>query len=190
MANGIKIANELGLTNVQFVKEDVRNISKARIGEFDVVFFLGLLYHLDTPDIFLVLEKVYDICRNFVIIDTHVALDGTLKRTHGNADYFGAQYKEHEASDSPEVKADRVKASIDNPYSFWLTKESLYRLLFNTGFTTVLECHVPFRPDRIFFNLNDRIDLVAIRGRREKLSSYPWINKLSEEEIAEMLRDK
>jgi len=194
MAKGMKIACQMELANVQFRQEDVRKISRAGMGEFDVVYFLGLLYHLSIPDVFLVLENVYDMCRHFAIIDTHVSLDAATKATHRGVDYFGIQYKEHEESDPPQVKAARQLSSLDNVYSFWFTKESLNRLLYNTGFTAVLECHVPFEPykanERVPSLPNDRITLAAIKGPKEEISSYPWINELSEEEIARKLEKK
>lgn len=195
MANGIKIADELGLRNVRFMQQDVRAISKATLGEFDVIYFLGLLYHLDAPDAFFVLGKVLDMCRDFVIIDTHTSLDGSTKVTHGNVDYFGVRYKEHDESDSLTTKSSRLLSSIDNVYSFWFTKDSLNRLLFETGFTTVLECHVPFEPYKsneaknVQFP-NDRVTLVATKGPPVKVSSYPWVNELAEEAIAQRLADK
>lgn len=196
MANGMRIADELGLTNVRFAQDDVRKISRAELGEFDVIYFLGLLYHLNVPEVFFVLEKVYEMCHNFVIIDTHVALEASLRVTHRNADYFGAQYKEHDEGDSLELKASRQLSSLDNAQSFWFTKESLNRLLFNTGFTVVLECYVPFEPHKSNEAKNapslasDRVTLVAVKGPQARISSYPWVNGLSEEEIAEILVNK
>jgi len=53
------------------------------------------------------------------------------------------------------------------------------------GFTSILECAVPFEPGKA----EDRITLAAVKGEPVQVSSYPWVNGKSEEEIAAMLRD-
>src|SRR5438552_1298143 len=39
-------AEVLGLSNIEFITDDVRNLSQAKYGRFDVVFCAGILYHL------------------------------------------------------------------------------------------------------------------------------------------------
>ena len=58
------------------------------------------------------------------------------------------------------------------------------RLLHNAGFTSVFECHVPFEP----LKYEHRLTLVAMKGTREQISTYPWINQLNEAQIAERMR--
>ncbi|MBI3796935.1 MAG: methyltransferase domain-containing protein, partial [Deltaproteobacteria bacterium] len=41
----------LGFSNCDFVQDDVRNLSLAKYGDFDVVLCCGILYHLDAPDV-------------------------------------------------------------------------------------------------------------------------------------------
>ena len=48
------------------------DISKAAVGEFDVVFYLGVLYHLRHP--LLSLEKVAEVTRECLILETEVDL--------------------------------------------------------------------------------------------------------------------
>jgi 2-polyprenyl-3-methyl-5-hydroxy-6-metoxy-1,4-benzoquinol methylase len=186
LEQGRQIAQQLNLSNVQFIQDDVRHISKEKLGEFNVVYFLGLLYHLDIPDVFQVVEKVYELCRGFAIIDTHISLDAYLKVDYKNVEYFGSKYKEHSKTDPVEVKAARQLASLDNKESFWFSQESLIRLLYNTGFTTVFVCHAPPEPNKP----EDRLTLVASKGRKEWIASYPWLNNLTEKEVAELLKEK
>jgi hypothetical protein len=40
----------MGLPNVEFVTDDVRNFSRERYGAFDVVICSGILYHLPGKD--------------------------------------------------------------------------------------------------------------------------------------------
>lgn len=76
--------------------------------------------------------------------------------------------------------------SLDNTYSYWFARESLTRMLYDVGFTSVYECHVPMDP----FKRGDRITLVACRGNPVGVATYPWINNLSESEIYEILREE
>jgi 2-polyprenyl-3-methyl-5-hydroxy-6-metoxy-1,4-benzoquinol methylase len=52
MCHGAEIAARLGLTNLTFEQNDVRNMSVESHGEFDIVYFLGILYHLNVPECF------------------------------------------------------------------------------------------------------------------------------------------
>jgi tRNA (mo5U34)-methyltransferase len=44
-----------------------------KIGKFDIVFFLGVLYHLDHP--LLALQKIAPICNDLLFLDTHALVD-------------------------------------------------------------------------------------------------------------------
>jgi 2-polyprenyl-3-methyl-5-hydroxy-6-metoxy-1,4-benzoquinol methylase len=45
-------AEALGLSNVEFVTDDVRNLSEGKFGRFDVILCSGILYHLLPSDWF------------------------------------------------------------------------------------------------------------------------------------------
>ncbi len=64
-------------------------------------------------------------------------------------------------------------------FIFWFTKDSLVTLLVDVGFTSVFECHAPLEPSKP----GDRITLVACKGSPVKISTYPWVNEKTEEEI-------
>jgi SAM-dependent methyltransferase len=185
MKEGARAAERLGLTNVRFEQTDVRDVNVGSHGMFDVVFFLGILYHLDYHDVFSVLNSIYGLCRKFVVIDTHIALRGGYSVEHNGQRYDGLQVREHAAADSEEVRRSRLGASLNNPMSFQFTRDSLFRLLNNVGFTCVCECCVPLEPDKP----EGRITIVATKGERVKLSSYPWINDKTEDEIKVFLND-
>ena len=57
LALGAACAARHDVRGVRFVQEDVRRVTRAAHGTFDVVYLLGLLYHLDAPDLFSVLEQ-------------------------------------------------------------------------------------------------------------------------------------
>lgn len=177
MDEGAACAARHGLGNVRFEQEDVRKITRATHGEFDVVLLLGLLYHLDAPTP--VLENIRGLCTGLLVIDTLVTLAPDAD-SHG---YRGQRVREHGDDDSPEMRRSRVLKSIDNTFSFRFTKESLVRALKDVGFATVLECHAPLEPGKA----EDRITLAALKGEAARISTYPWVNGKSEEEIARRL---
>ena len=162
----------LGLNNLHLVRDDVRNISVSKYGEFDVVLCLGILYHLDAPDVFPFLERISETCRSFAVIDTHI---GTAERSHvfKGRTYSGSTYSEHARDATPEFKAKQLWASIDNPTSFWPTRVSLLNALSSVGFTSTYECHMPPEPEKPA----DRLTLIALKGTRQKLLCAPLLDE-------------
>lgn len=67
--NFFKAKEVLG-SRVEFHEMSVYEITKDGLGPFDLVFFLGVLYHLRHP--LLALEQVCEVTRDFAIIETHV----------------------------------------------------------------------------------------------------------------------
>lgn len=183
MSEGAKVAGRLGLQNLHFEQKDIRSVSVRSHGVLDVIFFLGILYHLDVQDIFSVLQNVYEMSNQLVIIDTHVALKSKVKIKNGKNEYFGIKVREHRDKDSDEVRHGRLLASLDNAWSFWFTKESLFRFLRDIGFTSVCECAIPYEP----FKPEDRITVIAVKGKPTKISTYPWVNDKPDSQIEELL---
>lgn len=181
--DGVKIKNDLKLDSLDFIVGDVRTINEFVDTTFDTVLFLGIQYHLDVPDVFNVLSGLYELCDGILIIDTHVSLDPDSCVVHDGHRYDGHFFREHSERDSYEMKASRVLASLDNNQSFWFTIESLVRLLKVTGFTSVVECHVPEAHSR----KKDRVTLVARKGTTVNIATYPWINGCSEQRISELV---
>jgi SAM-dependent methyltransferase len=179
MSEGKKIKDHLGLDNLRFEQTDIRNINVESHGSADVVLFLGILYHLSHHDVFTVLCNIYNICHQFVIIDTHISLHGQIKIEHDGQNYEGKQFREHADNDPETVRRSRLLSSVDNSLSFWFTRESLFRLLNDVGFTSVFECNIPLEP----FKPKDRITIIACRGKPVKVSSYPWVNDKTEDQI-------
>jgi tRNA (mo5U34)-methyltransferase len=184
MGRGAAMAARHGLRNVRFLKSDVRRITGETFGAFDVVYFLGLLYHLDSPDVFRVLENVAGLCTRLLVVDTLIAATAETEAEWKGGIYPGRRFREHAEEDSDEVRRSRVLKSIDNPLSFRFTRESLLKALQAAGFTSVLECRVPCEPGKA----DDRITLAAIRGIPVILSAYPWVNGRSETEIEAAVR--
>ncbi len=181
MDQGAACAARHGLSNVRFAQDDVRRVTRATHGEFDVVLLLGLLYHLDEP--LAVLENLHALCAGPLLVDTLVSLAPDAEIRRRDRVYRGIWHREHADADPPELRRSRVLKSIDNATSFRFAKESLVRALKDTGFTTVLECSVPLEPG----TAEDRFTLAALKGEPVRLATYPWVNGKSEEEIARHL---
>jgi SAM-dependent methyltransferase len=159
----------LGLSNLTLIQDDVRNLSVERYGSFDVVLCLGLLYHLDAPDVFHFVERMAQVCRRVAVVDTHVAVRADQTCRHGGREYHGWHYTEHPPGATDEEKIRDLWASLDNNKSFWLTRPSLYNLLSLAGFTSVSTCQSPANPGQ----WTDRDTLVAVKGQRVELFSTP-----------------
>lgn len=71
---GFQVAREALGSRVEDVDIDVMDLSPERIGTFDVVLFLGVLYHLRHP--LLALERVASVTRGLLIVETVVDLVG------------------------------------------------------------------------------------------------------------------
>jgi len=173
----------LGLNNLVLACEDVRNLDESRHGYFDVVLCLGILYHLDTPDVMKFIEKISQVCTRVAIIDTHLSLCGEESYTWRGTAYWGTYGVEHDASATAEQKASKVWYSLDNTKSFKFTRPSLCNLLRHVGFTSVYECLNPYEyanprwplaaEDDRHVIMKDRITLVAVKGTNETLLSSP-----------------
>lgn len=173
----------LALDNLELVQDDVRNLSRNKYGCFDVVLCLGILYHLDAPDVFSFLERIAEVCQDFVLIDTHVGLPEKSCLYKGR-NYWGSAYQEHDADSTPEMRAEQLWASLDNPVSFWLSRASLFNALAHVGFTSVYECHLPPEPGKP----DDRITLLAMRGQCRELLCAPLLSARPMEDFVEKNR--
>ena len=165
LANAETERLRLGLNNLSFVQDDVRNLSKTKYGEFDAVLCLGILYHLDVPDVFELLESVFEVCRDFAIVDTLISEAPLHNVDYQGVSYSGWYYTEYANEPSLEEQEQSSWASIGNQRSFWLTRPSLYNALARVGFTSVYECHNPPVTDLS----TDRITLVATKRQKQQL---------------------
>lgn len=186
MEEGRRAAARLGLAKLRFEQGDVRQVTRDTHGTFDVVMFLGILYHLDRNHILPVLKNLRGLCTRMLLIDTHIALNASDHFMIDGRRYEGREVREHSEADAPEVRLSRQQLSLDDPLSFWLTRDSLCRLLREAGFTSVAECQVPLEPLKPI----NRITLAAVPGNPKEIATYPWINGATEEELLERCREE
>jgi tRNA (mo5U34)-methyltransferase len=67
---GFELARAALDSRVQDRDIDFELIAPETVGEFDVVLFLGVLYHMRHP--WLILERAASVCRDLLIVETHV----------------------------------------------------------------------------------------------------------------------
>lgn len=162
----------LGLARLDLVRDDVRNLSEARYGGFDVVLCLGILYHLDAQNVFPFVHRIAEVCRRLALFDTYVGLSRIQRFEHEGRAYWGRVIREHTERSTQEERLASGWASLDNPTSLWITRSSLYNLLNDAGFSSAYECHLPTE----LAKPADRLTVVAVKGRAEALLAMPRAN--------------
>jgi SAM-dependent methyltransferase len=136
------VRRETGLTNLEFVQDDVRNIE--RYGRFDIVFCCGLLYHLDHPAAFL--RTLGDVTGKLLLLHTHYAEDTVnplyaLSQLVEHEGLLGRWYTETPPSgwESHSAMESSLWASWLNTASFWPLKRHLLKAVHDAGFAIVCE---------------------------------------------------
>jgi 2-polyprenyl-3-methyl-5-hydroxy-6-metoxy-1,4-benzoquinol methylase len=150
------IKSVLGLGSLTVAKDDAMRITRKKYGSFEVVLALGLLYHLEDP--FTFLANMANLCDNFLLLDTHIALeeqpesikDGWTPElsplrdfTANKKTYTGRLYREFNPRTSQVTKDLSTTASLTNDLSIWLTEPSLISLLRDVGFEQISQLLYP-----------------------------------------------
>ena len=89
---GFELARAALGSRVEDADVDVMDLSPERVGTFDVVFLLGVLYHLRHP--LLALERVASVTRDLLIVETVIDMVGVRRPAV-------AFYPERELNDDP-----------------------------------------------------------------------------------------
>lgn len=71
---GFESARRILGSRVEYVMENVYELTPARFGTFDVILFLGVLYHLRHP--LLALDRLREVCRGTVFVESLVCDEG------------------------------------------------------------------------------------------------------------------
>ncbi|HEX5326527.1 MAG TPA: class I SAM-dependent methyltransferase [Acetobacteraceae bacterium] len=159
----------LGLDNLELIQGDIRDLSRERNGSFDVVLCLGVLYHLNAPDVFAFVESIAEVCTGIAVFDTYVSLGPKRSYDYKGKQYWGRDIREHPETLDSSGKLAKLWSSLDNVHSTWITKRTLVKLLLRFGFTSVYECYVPLEIGKP----RDRVTIVAIKGAKAKPLTNP-----------------
>lgn len=68
-----RLRDVLGYSNADYVKASVYDVDRDLIGEFDIVLFFGVLYHLRYP--LLALDKLFSVCNGELFLESFVIDD-------------------------------------------------------------------------------------------------------------------
>jgi tRNA (mo5U34)-methyltransferase len=117
-----------GVSNVRFGVADVRDIGD-NYGTFDIVFHVGVLYHLDDPVAHL--ARIAALAPD-LMLDTHYADDSldwpSTELTHAGRRYAARLYREGGWDDV---------FSGAQPTSAWLIRDDLFRCLRDVGYSSI-----------------------------------------------------
>jgi tRNA (mo5U34)-methyltransferase len=139
---GFDLARTALGSRVEDVSLDVLDLSPERVGRFDVVFFLGVLYHVPNP--LLALERVASVTERMLVLETVVDLVGI---------------------DRPAAAFYPGRELNDDPTNWWGPNPAAVRgLLHAVGFTRVEQITptrtLPYRAARaIYHRLKGKNDL-------------------------------
>jgi tRNA (mo5U34)-methyltransferase len=79
--SGFALARAVLGSRVEHQVGSVYDLTPERVGQFDVVLFLGVIYHLRHP--LLALERLHAVCKEVMYVESQVAVDGLI--TGGSA---------------------------------------------------------------------------------------------------------
>lgn len=173
----------LGLKNLEFRTGDVRQVLTEQNETFDAILCSGLLYHLNVPDVFDVIQEIHARSGRVALIDTHVSLSPTATVEFQGRTYYGQMYREHDEQATVEEMHRAGLSSFGNKVSFWFSRPSLINAFAHAGFTSIYEC---FNPPHLNFGQpglehRDRCTIVCLKGEAVMLKTSPAVNTLRED---------
>ena len=111
---GFKVVSEVLGSKVDYLQENIYSLTPEKIGTFDIVLFLGLLYHL--PDPVQALNIVRRLCRDRMCLETH-AIDNTLLLPDGS--YVPLAQLSPMLSQIPLMQFYPGRALSNDPTNYW-----------------------------------------------------------------------
>ncbi|NEQ55180.1 MAG: methyltransferase domain-containing protein [Leptolyngbya sp. SIO3F4] len=137
-------AKALGSSTARFEQGDVRKLTADQIGTFEFVLFSGILHHLGRQDFEGMLATLSTLVEDTLFIYTHVSTPASIKRFNlqgpvktDEGGYEGYLFREHKDNASDEERKRKVRASLDNTFSFWASEYCLVKALKSVGFTCI-----------------------------------------------------
>jgi SAM-dependent methyltransferase len=146
IANAEYIRAGVKLPNLRFIRDDAWNVG--RHGPFDMVFCVGLHYHIEDQRRFL--QEMGRAANRAIFIDTHFAPDlddhpavalYKLSELTTHEGLPGRWYSEHDLDPATgKQQLEELKwHSWENQRSFWPTKGALMQAMQDAGFSIVVE---------------------------------------------------
>jgi SAM-dependent methyltransferase len=141
-------AEATGQKDIEIVQGDVRKLP-ADSGTFDIVVFSGILHHLAQEDFDGIVKELGRLTQDLLLVYTHVSTDlsiknhslaGPVSTPEGRKGYL---FREHEDNADAKKREGKVRASLDNTFSFWAQEESLIQALRAAGFKLILKAVSP-----------------------------------------------
>ena len=133
---------------IEILQGDVRKLP-ADIGTFDIVVFSGILHHLGQADFDGIVAELGRVTGDILLLYTHIStelsiknhrLQGPVKTAAGRTGYL---FREHDDNAGAEEREKKVRASLDNTFSFWAQEPSLIDAIRSAGFNLVLKAVHP-----------------------------------------------
>ncbi len=119
-----------GLKNISFMEENLYNIKANEYGKFDIVFFLGILYHIDSP--LEALRIVRSLTKNICVIETQVARSAPELECA-----WGSNPVLFKGPGIALVESDEAHAEGGRAITMVPTLDALYQMLYSVGFSRV-----------------------------------------------------
>lgn len=113
----------LGADKVKFILADLESVDLRPLGPFDVVFCVGVLYHLRRP--WRLIEQISNVSKNLFVWTHYAPVDPMNVVVNG---FEGKWYRELGQADP---------LSGLSPESFWLARDSLMDMMRSEGFKII-----------------------------------------------------
>jgi tRNA (mo5U34)-methyltransferase len=116
--NGFHVAHEILNSRVEFIQADLFSLDPAAIGRFDLVLFLGVLYHLRHP--LLGLERVASLTKKQAIVETFITVNGGGRAKRVLGSFVDLEQPRHSMTFFPSDEP--LPAGIEfnhDPTTFW-----------------------------------------------------------------------
>ncbi len=134
---GFKVAAELLDSKVTYVQDNFYNVSVEKYGTFDIVLFLGLIYHL--PDPLRSLDIVRKVCTNELYLETQV-IDNAFLKADGT--FVQLSSVSEELDEIPIMQFYPKNSLLNDPTSYWAPNLKCMELMLNETNFSVLEKHL------------------------------------------------
>jgi tRNA (mo5U34)-methyltransferase len=155
---GFAVARELLGSRVAYQRLNVYDLDPAVVGEFDIVLFLGVLYHLRNP--LLALDRVRGVCRDRLWVETQL-LDNALLLPGGESKSMSDAWPA--LLEVPLMQFYPGHALRDDPSNWWAPNMACLRgMLAETRFVVdstqidgargIARCHINAEPGLDYYS--------------------------------------